>query len=639
MSDGPDASPSEGDRDLPAAVDTAGVDLQWDVDPIDVALQSSAAAGLGELPTPFCLEVGRRVLLAEMEFSTWVLRRVETVSLGEGRSVFRKTTIEFKVRDDAPVFQTGAIDDGPSDTLWLVPLAIMKRRTLVDFHLANEDGTPLTLPGLRLTQRLDESVLLAAAATAGPPGSEVREFVRQVVAGDRRTAAAAIKRYESGRCGPELSALREHTLFAMTLDRLRYNFTLYVLLKHDRGRHRLLNMSFVEPIAWRYQFAKLKQKEPGRWVYRPMNPARWNLSHLASELGLAPTRVRFQTPAAENAASYHLELVTPPGVRIVDATLLAGRPHMPSDRITLDHQRGYFLTVGLHGVEVPPNSLCRTQVQLRVHKAGWLTTLLITTLAIFLVLLSVAWHAQRQDSPAPDQYTNVIVLLITTAAAAAAFLSQRDFTGVAARMLTGMRTVGAVAMALPIVLAGFLAYENATRPESVLIPRMPEPADVWTKWASWILSAVALVLFLLVFTTWWRTRSDERKAEVPSPWDQSWMARPDLQEDERRNSLTYKQALTKYGFDRKAVGVRSSEGWHHVYRWTGVDHAGGIKGLRRLDVVHDGCPVRARPRAGSAPAGGTTAPAPDQRVRDSSARAASAFSKQSCGGWTRPAPT
>ena len=57
--------------------------------------------------------------------------------------------------------------------------------------------------------------------------------------------------------------------------------------------------------------------------------------------GLAPTRIRFQVPAAERAASYHSELVAPEGVRIEKATLLAGRPNEPTRRPTEDHVIGH----------------------------------------------------------------------------------------------------------------------------------------------------------------------------------------------------------------------------------------------------------------------------------------------------------
>ena len=567
----------------PAAAGAA--QLEWVADPIKLALEGSELARKGEFPEPACVEIGRRLLLAQLEFSRWVLRRVETVSFGEGRSVLRRTTIELRVPEEAPVF---VIEEpgGDPKRFWLVPLTVMKRRTLVDFHLANEDDSPITLPGLRLNQQLDESMLLAAAATWAAPGKEVRDFAKEVVAGDREVAEAAMERYRDGQWGDQLAALRHHALFVMTLDRLRFNFTQYVLLPQDSSRHRLLKMSFVEPIAWRYQRPSLEQDSDGRWLYQPMMPAPWNPGHLASELGLVPTRVRLQTPAAEHAASYHLEVEAPPGVRIVAATLLAGRPHEPRhddgrQRFTLDPQRGDSLTVGLHGVEVPQNSLCRAHLELRVQRMGWLTTLLSVTVAVMLVLVTLAGHVLLQEAPDPDQDTNAIVLLIATSAAAAAFLSQRDFTGVAARLIVGMRAVGAVSMALPVVAAGILTYESVTRPEALQLLQLPEPASTSTKVYISLLALASVALCALVAVTWFRTRGAEKDVAT-SPWDQSRQARLDREEEARAKKLSYGEALDEYGFLEPAVGVRSSEGWHHVYRWLDPDFTQASKDLRQL---------------------------------------------------------
>ena len=84
-------------RTATAPAATGPVELEWAADPIQLALTGSQLARDGELPTPLCVEIGRRLLLAQLEFSRWVLRRVETVSFGEGRSVLRRTTIELRV--------------------------------------------------------------------------------------------------------------------------------------------------------------------------------------------------------------------------------------------------------------------------------------------------------------------------------------------------------------------------------------------------------------------------------------------------------------------------------------------------------------------------------------------------------------
>jgi hypothetical protein len=600
----------------------------WHHDPIQLALDQSVAmtppeaVARGDLPEPFCVDTGRRVLQAVLDFPSWVLRRVESVSFEEGRSVLREMAIQFRVRDDAPVFEAPAEPGGQPRRYWLVPLAVMNRRTLVAFHLCDEQGDPLTMPGLRLAQRLDQSVLLAAAAASRPLTSDIRAFARDVVSGKRSRVVEVEGQFTRGELAPELAALRADRLFSRALARLRYNFTLYAFLPVEQGRNRLLTMSFVEPIAWRPEHAELAPQADDVWTYEPLGPAPPSLGRLASGLGWRPTRMRFQTPSAEHAASYHFEVIAPKGVRIVEATLLAGRPHVtPEPRLSVDHVRGDSLTIGLHAVEVPPNSLCLAQIHLGVQRAGWLTTLLVTSAAIALVLGSVTWHAFRQQAPDPDQDTDVIVLLVTAAAAAATFIAQRDFPGVAARLVMGLRALGVVAMSLPVATAAFLGYKNALPAGQ----SSPGPADGVTR--GWItgFTIAAWVITVVVGVAWLATLREERRHVETSPWDMTihterrpvlrWLGRRRSQE-EQEFAGDYGDAVTEFRFDASAVGVRSSEGWHHRYGWTDEHHRQALEALRALGSQHppahyyacsvaascphaaaNGCAVAARPAA------------------------------------------
>src|SRR4051812_25484643 len=81
----------------------AGPALSLTASPMRLSLESSRSLLCdGELPGPFCAEVGRRLLLAQMDFTTWVLRRVESVSFQGDHSVRRTVTVDLRVRDDAP---------------------------------------------------------------------------------------------------------------------------------------------------------------------------------------------------------------------------------------------------------------------------------------------------------------------------------------------------------------------------------------------------------------------------------------------------------------------------------------------------------------------------------------------------------
>ncbi len=541
------------------------VRLEWHLDPTDLALEASAWRK--DLPDAFCVEAGRRLLLAELEFSEWVLRRVEKVRFDSDRSVSRHSSIELNVREDAPVF----VDPRGAEH-WLVPLSMMRRRTLVNLDLRDEKGESIMMPGIRLAQQFDESILLAAAATTSPAligrGSEVREFVRSMVAGDKQHVVDGMRTFE-GRDGwrrpAYLCELAANPTFSAGLYRLWRNFTLYVFLPVAAGRHRLLRMSFDEPTEWEYQKSVVTKTRDGSYRYEPGQRLPWHdLSQLAAAFGLRPTRVRFQVPAAENAASYHFELEAPAGVQIVEASLLASRPNDPDRHVSADHVVGHTPTVGLHAVEIPNGSLCRTQVDLAIPTRGWLTAMLVSCWLIFAVLFSVAWHRLASGPDGADQVTNVVVLLVTTSAGVATLVAQRDAGAVGTRLVAKLRAIGTIATALPILSAGLLTYGNLAVHTEV---RATAP-----RWPAMVLAGVAAAAALLITAAWVRSRWAERRREHHSPWDMT-------DENVEPVLIDYREALRKRLFETTAVGIRSAEGWHERYDWDDAKQSAAVAGL------------------------------------------------------------
>jgi hypothetical protein len=530
--------------------------MRWQVDPTIWALDESRWKLPAELPHAFCVEVGRRLLLAQLEYSEWVLRRVEKVHFERDRSVTRDISIDLSVHHEAPVFI-----DADGNEQYLVPLSIMRRRTLVNLDLSDEDSKSLTMPGIRLTQQLDQSILLAAAATDSVlrtlhwPG--VMGFVRTVVAGTYREvieALANFDRFTETSGDLFLVPLRENSLFCATLDRFRKNFTLYVFTDKRLGRQRLLRMKFDEPMEWSFQKPALESNDDGsRWTYESRHENPWHeRTRILAALGLQPTRIRFQTPSAENAASYHFEFTAPPGVRIVRATLLAGRPNNPVRHVSTDHIVGHSPTIALHAVEIPNGSLCRAQVDLRIPARGWLTTVVATSLAIAVMLTSVAVEYWSRLSWGPEEITNVVLVLVTGSAASVALVAQQEFKGVAARMVTPVRTIGVIVTVLPIIVAILLVYSRLERLPLIF------PSE------RWILLSIALfsgVLACINLAAWvgslW---DDHRRVTEESPWDMT-------NDKPREPPTNFSVELEGYGFDSPAIGVRSSEGWHEIYDW------------------------------------------------------------------------
>jgi hypothetical protein len=553
--------------------DGIGPQQAWRIDPTHWALQQSAWRT--ELPDSLCTEIGRRLLLAELEFSEWILRRVEKVSFDRDRCVRRHVTLEFDVRDDAPVFI-----DRDGKELWLVPISTMMRRTLVNLEIRDEDDHSLSMPGIRLTQQLDQSILLAAAAPAPHAGIKpqvVREFVRSFVAGDLADLHHCTKDIEdtsTADLNPLLShhMLLDDPLFRATLHRLQHNFSLYLFLDKSVGSHRTIRMSFDEPTNWNYQEPNLKCQTDKLWTYRPGRKVSWReRTHLLAAFGILPTKLRFQIPAAESAASYHFEIIAPHGVRIVEAALLAGRPNDPTRHVSVDRVVGHAPVVGLHAVEIPNGSLCRAQVDLRVATRGWLTSVALACAAVFGIMLSVMLHKVGwRNSPQNNQLTNIVLLLVTTSAGVITLVAQRDFGGVAARLVSKVRTLGALSTALPFICATFLVYGDGVSAGRHLAAE---------RVAIWSLTAVAGALFVIIGIAWYTSWHDERRDAQYSPWDHT-------REKPLRVETNYLDGIENYHFDRPAVGIRSAEGWLERYAWDDDLQRKAVKALRASGAPH-----------------------------------------------------
>jgi hypothetical protein len=510
-----------------------------------------------------CKECGRRLLLLLLCSSDWVSRRTEHVSFRDDRSVVRRVTVEFHVPEQAPVFRG---KDG--EAYHLLPLSVMRRKTLVNFELRDEGGRFVVLPSLRHNQAITESVLLACAdATveqtggAAPTGvgssREVADFVHQVVSGTQQQLATAYDSLKDG-AAPEVAKLAKNCLFKAILDRLADNFVLWVLIPASAPRRRVLTFSCDEPLHLRY-------REPGftENKYRLGDILKsWRAVVWRSALGLTATRIEFPVPAAENTASFHFEIDAPKGLQIVEASLLAGRPQEAEP--SLDHVQGGFPTVGLHVIEVPNGSLSRAQIALQVVTRGWLTTSALSSWAVFLLLLAFATHEavlnRTGDLPA--------LILVALASGIAALLAQPDTHGLAAHLLKWARALATIAVALPLVAMSFIMFESVS-------PSHVRPA-LWA--AAGVSGAIALILSAVWLASWRR----QNRIVVRSPWEQNRTRGHEIEQQPGN----FGKAEKDYHYREPAMRVDSAEGWHTDFLWNDETESELISALKGQDSAH-----------------------------------------------------
>lgn len=519
-----------------------------------------------------CRECGRRLLLLLLQSNTWVSRRVEHVSFRDDRSVVRRVTAEFYVPEQAPIFRG---DDGQD--YGLVPLSVMRRKTLVNFQIRDDEDRPVAMPSLRQNQAITESLLLACAdaTTAGhssqSPESrqQIEDFVHRVVSGTQQELVDAYESLKSDepeavrKLAPEaVRKLAAQPGFKAILDRMADGFVLWVMIPAGGPRRRVLTFSCDEPLYLHYRESGHKKgnHKSGRKAdtYEPGKELKpWHLAVLGSALGLTPTRIRFPVPGAENAASFHFEIDAPKGVQIVEASLLAGPPGGMNP--AFDRVQGCFPTVGLHVIEVPNGSLSRAQIGLQVANRGWLLTSMFSCWAVFGLLLAFAVHraALKLTGDLP------VVILIALAAAVAGFVAQSDAHGLAAHLLRWVRSLALIAAALPLVAMTFIAFEAAA------------PTHVGP--ALWSAVGFSGAIALLLLTVCCRSGLQQRKI-VLSPWEQDRIRKPD---ESPFPPEQFDLAEEEYGYNKPAMRVDTAEGWHTDFQLNKKSEQELIAGLRR----------------------------------------------------------
>lgn len=535
-----------------------------EVDPADLSLAKARDFASGTYAGDFCDECGHRLARACIQWSDWVLRRTENVRFSDDRCVNRIISIDLLVREEAPLYRAPG-----GKPFWLVPVSIMRRKTLVNFYLRDDDGNDIPLPGLRLTQHLDESVLRSVAMRELQHDlrQEAQVFIHDVISGSPDQVEYRMGQLWGPAAPRDIIRLREiNGVFIRLVQRMAYSCTLYAFIEADTSRrHRVLCMSVEEPLAFSNE-----PEEPELLSAEP-DPARsqrprakggiirrfqWQMHALAAAMGWTTTKVRFRVPAAENATGFHFEIQAPPGVDIVQASILAAVPETNgSEPETLhpwqyDHIRMRLPTVGLHVASVPNGSFSTAQVDFQVSIRGWYATMLLSCWATFLLLIALTLHVQVNTIQTTST-TDVVVFLAGVAAAVATLVAQGEFSGISGRLLAIPRMLAAFEASLLLIAATLFLFvgpnENRRRP-----------------WELVGLCVIAGLITLIVSASWLLARSRLlTRHESASPREMA----PNVRRA-GRNPVSFWDAVQLYGYRMPAIRVDSAEAWHYHFQWT-----------------------------------------------------------------------
>jgi hypothetical protein len=103
-----------------------------------------------------CRTCGLVLLRGFVGIADGVVRRVESIEFVDDRTVRRRVSVDYAVPRDAVVLR---LDDGTP--VRVLPLALMRRKSMVNFDFRDHDGRPMPLLGLRENQALTLAVVRA----------------------------------------------------------------------------------------------------------------------------------------------------------------------------------------------------------------------------------------------------------------------------------------------------------------------------------------------------------------------------------------------------------------------------------------------------------------------------------------------
>jgi hypothetical protein len=479
-----------------------------------------------------CRTCGLTILRSFFGIADWVVRRVENIEFVDDRTVRRRVSVDYTVPSDAVVLRRA---DGTA--VRVLPLAMMRRKSMTNFDFRDHDGRPMPLLGLRENQALTLAVVRAWAVTLleenGTPvpswpalPGDLGPLLDDVIAGDQDELTAAYEHIMDPDRTPPAHA--DERLIVI-LERLATNFVLFATEPAAPGTRRVVKWSYDEPLTLLHSTTSYQGHADGPCPATPLEgrdvePVSygrtgrrqrwWEADPLLAGLGLQPTLIRFPTPGAELAASFHLEITAPPEVSIVQASLLAGQPNLrfsdakpfedkrrwkewlaeleatgrprrarPRRRPSFDSVGGGDPTVDLHVAEVPYGSLSRAQVELQASPNGWLASAWLAALLATLILLAAFMRRPEEGDPAT-------LILVSYAAVMVTLVARPDPHVMVTRLLAYLRMLAGGSAVLTLIGALAVAFLGPDAAHRCLL-------------AAGLLSLVPTVVLSLV---WWLAR-------------------------------------------------------------------------------------------------------------------------------------
>jgi hypothetical protein len=298
----------------------------------------------------------------------------------------------------------------------------------------------------------------------------------------------------------------EFARFANDVSRL---FVISVPLLHEPNRRRIVKFSYTQHVltpesdvgtrakewaaqrnlAKRWNDAEdwlegLPRVDPARDEWVPQDVTAATTDHesvslsakLRRWLGWAATPVPFDTPAIGHGASYHLDVLAPPGIQVRRAQLVLERPHVGRQECPAQRGTQTLRTAHLYATRVGQNTSASALVHFR-PESGFIAR--AATLAALLSAVALTLLYVFGDRIARGHAEAAAAVLVVIPGLIAAYSARAEEHPLATTMAFGLRLM-AVA---PGVLAAFGAA-------LVVVEEAKSPAGLATFVAAWVVAGI-----------------------------------------------------------------------------------------------------------------------------------------------------
>lgn len=391
----------------------------------------------------------------------WVRRRVEQITFIDDGTIRRRVSVDFQL----PAWYAEQKLEAH-----FAPLALLKKKLLVNFDLRDEDDGVLPLLGSDGSQGVVVAALVTMAASVLQKrhlslGVEVKRDLEAVATCPFEEADRVVSRLFGARGSRlERRCLRQNPSMRDFAEDMATNFPLLVRLEHPDGR-RVVKFSYLEELP-----------QPPRSLRRTLG---WSSSTFIFPLG-----------GIGMARSYHCELGAPVELEVQQAELISFTgPRKEKTSFKTSESCGEW--VHLRALEPSPRSRGLLISQLRAPIGGMPATSALLAFGVSLLLTAGALFHQR----IADSAEAASAILLTLPAGIAAYLG-RPAHELSRRLLKGVRMLNWVIAVLVFLAAATMAIGLEEDRDSFILAAWGSLAVI-----AWIVTAMLGLSSVLPYLT------------------------------------------------------------------------------------------------------------------------------------------